>query len=73
MSRKIFDARCTECNTVFEVFDYLDAPVGCSCGAVAKRIISPVRCKLDGTSGDFPGAAIKWAREHERAARKGNG
>lgn len=73
MSRKIFDARCTSCNTVFEVFDYLDAPVGCSCGAVAKRIISPVRCKLEGTSGDFPGAAIKWAREHERAARKGNG
>ncbi len=69
--RKIFDARCKSCDTVFETFDYLDATVRCSCGGEAKRIISPVRCTLDGTSGDFPGAAIKWARDHEHKAING--
>jgi len=73
MSRQLFDARCSSCDKVFEAFDRLDAVVGCDCGGEAKRIISPVRCRLDGASGDFPGAAIKWTRDHERAARKGNG
>ena len=38
--RKIFDARCSSCNTVFETYDYLDAAVRCDCGGEAKRIIS---------------------------------
>ena len=69
-SRQLFDAKCATCNNVFEAFGYLNDTVGCSCGGEAKRIISPIRCQLDGTSGDFPGAAYKWQREHERAARK---
>lgn len=71
MSRKIFDARCASCNTVFEAFDELEAAVRCSCGGEAKRIISPVRSILEGASGDFPGAAIKWTRDHERKAING--
>ena len=39
------------------------------CGLEAKRLISPVPCKLSG-KGDFPGEAIKWAERHEKAARK---
>lgn len=69
--RKIFDARCESCSTVFEAFDELTAVVRCDCGGDAKRIISPVRTHLDGASGDFPGAAIKWARDHERRAING--
>ena len=69
--RKIFDARCGSCNTVFETFDYLDAAVRCSCGGEAKRIISPVRCSLEGASGDFPGAAMKWERDHNRRTVNG--
>jgi PHP family Zn ribbon phosphoesterase len=69
--RKIFDARCSSCDTVFETFDRLDAMVRCDCGGEAKRIISPVRSLLDGASGDFPGAAIKWTRDHERKAING--
>lgn len=41
-----------------------------NCGELAVRIISPVATKLDGTSGDFPGEAIKWAKRHEKAARR---
>lgn len=39
------------------------------CGLEAKRLISPVPCKLSGTGG-FPGEAIKWAERHEKAAQK---
>lgn len=40
------------------------------CGQPSRRLISPVASKLDGTSGDFPGEALKWAKRHEKAARK---
>lgn len=70
--RKIIDVRCHDCGSVHEEYGYLDDTYRCGeCGGVATRIISPVRCKLEGVSGDFPGAAIKWARDHERRASKG--
>lgn len=70
--RIISDYRCIDCSKEFEAYAEREALVRCECGAEAKRLISPVKCKLEGTSGDFPGAAFKWKREHERAARKGN-
>jgi len=42
--------------------------VECECGAPAKRMISPIRCKLDHT---FPGEGMKWEKMHEREAKKG--
>ncbi len=36
----------------------------CSCGLSSKRVISPVRSKLDGTDPGFPGAYDKWGRDH---------
>jgi Zn finger protein HypA/HybF involved in hydrogenase expression len=69
--RKIIDVRCRDCGEVHEEFGRLDDTFRCgSCGGEAKRIISPVKCSLEGTSGDFPGAAIKWARD--RTKRGGN-
>ena len=69
--RKIIDVRCRDCGEVHEEFGRLDDTFRCgSCGGEAKRIISPIKCALDGTSGDFPGAAIKWARD--RTKRGGN-
>ena len=69
--RKIFDVRCRDCGEVHEEFGYLDDTFRCgSCGGEAKRIISPVQCQLEGTSGDFPGAAMKWAKD--RTKRGGN-
>ena len=41
----------------------------CSCGELSRRIISPVRAKLDPLSGHFPTASDKWAKMHERGAK----
>jgi len=69
--RRIYDVRCTSCNTVTEAFGRESDDFRCGvCDSPAKRIVSPVRSKLEGVSGDFPGAAIKWEREHARGATK---
>jgi len=69
--RKIFDVRCSDCKHVQEEFGYFADAFRCGeCGGVSKRLISPVKCELEGVSGDFPGAAIKWARD--RTKRGGN-
>jgi len=34
------------------------------CGLPAARLISTPMVKLDGTSGAFPGEAMKWERKH---------
>jgi hypothetical protein len=39
------------------------------CGQVAVKVPSATRCVLEGHSGHFPGAAMKWEREHEKAGR----
>lgn len=63
--RKIIDVRCRDCGSVHEEFGRLDDTFRCgSCGGEAKRIISPVKCQLEGVTGSFPGAAIKWERNH---------
>lgn len=70
--RKILDARCVDCGHVQEEFGYLDDTFRCgSCGGEAKRIISPIKCQLEGVSGSFPGAAMKWERDHVRRANQG--
>jgi predicted nucleic acid-binding Zn ribbon protein len=69
---RIYDVRCTDdsCREVFEVFDDWDAHIRCkTCNSEAKRIISPVRCHLEGTSGSFPGAAMKWEKDRMRATK----
>lgn len=68
--RYIIDVRCGSCNKVSEEFGAMDATYKCSCGGTSERIISPVKCKLEGYSGDFPGAAMRWEREHTNAGKK---
>jgi len=43
--------------------------IECSCGKIAQRQLSAPPCILDGASGDFPGRALKWERDHEKAGR----
>lgn len=68
----LFDFECIKCNhreekLVKRDVRHADCP---ECGGKMIRVISPVRCKLDGTSGDFPGEAMKWERQHEKAGRQ---
>lgn len=63
--RKIFDFKCPD-GHITEHFVLPDSDVRCHCGKKAKRIISPVKCQLDAVSGHFPGATMKWIKEHER-------
>jgi len=36
----------------------------CMCGATALRQMSTPRVFLEGVTGDFPGAAMKWDKKH---------
>lgn len=66
-----FDFQCEQGHTTEQFVDSEIRISPCDvCGSEAKRLISPVPSKLDGTSGDFPGEAIKWAKRHEKAALK---
>ncbi len=72
--RRIYDARCTDtsCKEITEVFGRESDDFRCgACGSPAETIVSPGHFVLEGVSGDYPGAAIKWKRDHERRATKG--
>lgn len=40
------------------------------CGEVARKVVCAPAFKLEGWSGAFPGAAMKWERDHELRAKK---
>lgn len=66
---KVYDFRCNNGHH-FEQFVSQDTETSrCGCGADAKRIASPTRCSLNGADGGFPGAAMRWEREHEKAGK----
>jgi putative FmdB family regulatory protein len=64
------DFRCTKCNHVEEHWvDSSEEFVSClECGDTAKRIISPIQTQFVGQG--WPDKDDKWAKDHERAARK---
>jgi putative FmdB family regulatory protein len=70
--KKINDYRCTACDFIFE--DLEENTCSCpECSNLAKKIMTPVRFHLDGASGDFPTAADRWAKDHEKAAKHRQG
>ena len=65
-----YDFRCTECNHTEEQWvdskeQYATCP---ECGETAQRIISSIRTHFKGVG--WPDADDRWAKDHERAARK---
>jgi hypothetical protein len=67
---KVFDYTCPNGHT-HERFTREGAnEVTCeSCGLVATKVIGTPAIKLEGWSGSFPGAAMKWERDHERRGK----
>lgn len=68
--RKIYDFRCENQHITEHLVETSETSRRCACGASSTRIISPVRCRLDGSDDGFPGAHMKWVREHEKAGGK---
>ena len=67
--RAMFEFFCEKCGVIEK---YIDAKVQmdvCDCGGVCHRMISAPTVKLEGLSGDFPGAHMKWAKIREDNAR----
>ncbi len=67
---KRYDFKCTECNHIDEYWvESEERFTSCvECGETAQRIISSVSSHFKGIG--WPDADDKWARDHERAARK---
>jgi len=65
-----YDFKCTECSHIEEQWvDSSDSFTTClECGNTAQRIISNVSSHFKGWG--WPDADDKWARDHEKAARK---
>lgn len=68
--KRLFDFYCHDCGEMFEkLVDTNQKKVECYCGAMADRQVSMPRVALDGISGDFPGAADRWANIREQRAK----
>lgn len=67
---KRYDYKCIKCFHIEEQWkDSLDEFSTCpECGDTAQRIISPVSTKFKGYG--WPDADDKWARDHEKAAKR---
>lgn len=68
--KKLFDFKCPEGHVTEHLVYAETTVVRCDCGEEANRIISPVRSHLNGADDSFPGAHMKWVREHEKAGSK---
>ena len=70
MGKLLRDFCCQECHTSVERFvDSSLSAVPCEYGGTANRMIGMPRVSLEGITGDFPGAADRWARIREDNAR----
>jgi NMD protein affecting ribosome stability and mRNA decay len=66
----LFDFRCPS-NHTFEanVASSVRQALCPDCSQIAERLISAPLLKIPGF-GDYPGAALKWARTHEKEAKR---
>jgi hypothetical protein len=65
---RVRDFRCLDGHITERFLRYDTDAVQCdTCHGIATKIISAPRFTLEGVSGDFPGAAMKWDTRHEKA------
>jgi hypothetical protein len=64
MARRIFEFVCKEGHLSDKLVDSDCRATHCPiCDQPAERIISTPMVKLEGVTGDFPGAAMQWERK----------
>lgn len=63
------DFACAKCGDTNERFIDADVrSVPCECGGSMQRVMGMPHVTLEGITGDFPGAADRWARVREEKA-----
>jgi hypothetical protein len=68
--RILNDFVCSLGHVTEHLTDHTQKTVVCSvCGNEAQRMLAAPRSKLEGITGSFPGAADRWAKVHEQAAK----
>ena len=71
MARRMFDFRCADGHVHERLVGAETRRVTCTtCGKLAQRMIAAPRCQLEGITGAFPGAAMKWEKNRESHMRK---
>lgn len=68
--RILNDFQCSEGHITEHLVVHNQNTVVCPvCGKRAQRQLAAPRSKLEGITGSFPGAADRWAKVHEQAAK----
>jgi hypothetical protein len=67
---KVYDFRCDNGHVTEEFVESTVTASRCGCGANSTRMVSAPSFHLNGADGSFPGAHMKWVREHEKAGSK---
>lgn len=73
MARRIFEFICVgdEPHTFEKYTDENNRTAVCpQCGELSNRIISPSLISLEGYSGNYPGAAMKWVKQRKEKLRQ---
>lgn len=71
MSKRMYEFECDLGHRSEKFIDEKEMTVVCDhCGISAYRVVSAVRSKLEGWSGSYPSAAMKWERTHELGAKR---
>ena len=71
MSLRLYDFQCAKGHKHEALVQPDERTVQCpKCRRPAQRLIPAPRCVLEGLTGDFPGAAIKWEKTRESHMRK---
>lgn len=62
--KKMYEFVCESGQRIERFTSYEDKTVSCNCGKLASRVISAPASKLEGWSGSFPSAWMKFDKSH---------
>lgn len=65
LMKRLYEFKCKNCEVVTEEYtEYKKESICPECGGESEKIISAPHVQLEGWSGAFPGAAMKWEQKH---------